>query len=104
VCRHPRGGGPEADEPGDRTVGLAQRLADFEDGADLGFVAAELPWRQQAVEPGCGHSVDDRVRGLPFGIGHRRVLAQQRLQGAGSGNKLLACRDCDGVDCCAHTH
>ena len=82
--RHPRGGRPEADEPRDRTIGLTQQLADFEDGTDVRFVAAELLWRQQPVEPGCGHSVDDRVRGLPFGIGHRRVLAQQRLQGAGS--------------------
>jgi hypothetical protein len=80
VRGQPRGRRPEADQPGDGTVGLTQQLADLEDGTDVHLVAAELLRRQQPEEPGRGHSVNDRVRGLPFGVTRRRVLAQQRLQ------------------------
>src|SRR4029079_14732137 len=78
VRGQPRGRRPEADQPGDGTVGLTQQLADLEDGTDVRLVAAELPWRQQPEEPRRGHSVNARVRGLPFGVTRRRVLTQQR--------------------------
>ncbi len=44
VRGQPRGRRPEADQPGDGTVGLTQQLADLEDGTDVRLVAAELLW------------------------------------------------------------